>query len=173
MARTSMANVLALKDAAQPWNFDLFFPSVPGAAGQAQNLTFKCKGAAIPSSKVNVVPIELHGVKKQEAGTAAYDHTYTAMFLETVDYTTLAAFRAWRNLQRSWRDNTGTNSTEYKVNLEIDLYDNAGNVSRTVILVGSFPTDIAEVTLNGQEGTQAIEISITFSFDYISDSDSW
>jgi hypothetical protein len=172
MARTSYQNIQALRDAAQTWNFDLFFPSVPGSTGQAQTLTYKCKTSAIPSSKVNTVAVELHGVKKQEAGNAAYDHTMTATFMETVDYATLAAFRQWRNYMRSWRDNTGTDSAQYKVNLEMDLYDNAGNVARTVILVGSFPTDIAEVPMSGSEAN-AVEISITFSFDNLSDSDSW
>lgn len=172
MGRTSYQNVLALRDAAQSWNFDLFFPSVPGSNGQAQNLTYKCKTTALPSSKINPIGIELHGTKKQEAGNASYDHTMTATFLETVDYATLAAFRAWRNYMRSWRDNTGTDSAQYKVNLEVDLYDNAGAVARTMILVGSFPTDIAEVPLSGSEAN-AIELSITFSFDYVSDPDSW
>lgn len=174
MARTSASNVLALKDAAQPWNFDMFFPSVPGASGAvATNLTYKCKTSAIPSSKVNQVPIELHGVKKNEAGTATYDGTFNATFLETVDYATLEAFRAWRNYMRSWRDNTGTNKSQYAINIEIDLYDNAGALSRTMILVGAFPIDIDTVTLSGAEGSTAIELSITFSFDYVSDSTSW
>lgn len=172
MARTSYQNILALRDAAQSWNFDLFFPTVPGASGQSNGLTYKCKTSAIPSSKINPVAVELHGTKKQEAGNAAYDHTMTATFMETVDYSTMAAFRAWRNYTRSWRDNTGTNASEYKVNLEIDLYDNAGNVTRTMVLVGAWPTDIAETSLSGAEAN-AVELSITFSFDYISDSDSW
>lgn len=172
MARTSMQNVKALADAAQSWNFDLFFPSIPGSPVPAQNLTYKCKTSAVPGSSLNIVPIELHGVKKQEAGNAIYEHTMNATFLETIDYTTMAAFRGWRNFMRSWRDNTGTNSSEYKVNLEMDLYDNAGAIVRTVILVGAFPTAIAEVAYSGSEAN-AIEVSITFSFDYISDSESW
>lgn len=172
MARTSMQNVKALADAAQSWNFDLFLPSIPGSAVPAQQLTFKCKTSAVPASSLNIVPVELHGVKKQEAGNAIYDHTMNATFLETVDYTTMSAFRAWRNFMRSWRDNTGTNSAQYKVNLEMDLYDNAGNIARTVILVGAWPSAIAEVAYSGNEANP-IDVQITFSFDYVSDSDSW
>ncbi len=172
MSRTSYQNVLALKDAAQTWNFDLFFPSIPGSSGSVQTMTYKCQSTSIPGSGVNIVGVELHGTKKQEAGNATYDHSFNAAFLETVDYETLSRFRLWRNFMRSWRDNTGTDSSQYKVNLEIDLYDNAGEIAETKILVGAFPTKINEVALDGAQAN-AIAITIEFSYDYVSDSASW
>jgi hypothetical protein len=58
------------------------------------------------------------------------------------------------------------------VNLELDVYDNGGNVTRTIILAGAFPTDIAEIEYNGA-GAEAVEISMTFSFDYLDDGETW
>lgn len=171
MARTSYAKVLALPDAAQTWNFDLFFPLIPGS-GTADDLTVKCKTTALPGSKIEPVEIELHGTKKVEAGRAQYDHTFQATFLETVDYATYLKFRAWRDYMRSWKRNTGANSSGYKVNLELDVYDNAGNVSQTMVLAGAFVTEINEVAYNGAE-SQAVEIQATFSFDYIDDGQSY
>lgn len=167
MARTSYEKVLALPDAAQTWNFDLFFPLIPGS-GDAAQLTYKCKGTSIPSSKIEQILIELHGTQKAEAGRAVYDHSFTATFMETVDYGTYLKFRAWRDKIRSWKRNTGSNSSAYKVNVELDVYDNAGEVAQTFILAGSFVTDINEVQLNGAEN-QAVEMSITLSFDYVDD----
>jgi hypothetical protein len=54
----------------------------------------------------------------------------------------------------------------------MDLYDNAGNVVKTIILVGAFPTAIGQMAYSGGEAN-AMEISMTFSFDYLSDSQSW
>lgn len=166
MARTSHAHVMNLPDAAQVWNFDLFLPAIPGF-GQ-NNLTYKCKTTSLPSSKIEPVKIDLHGVSKQEAGRATYEHTFQATFLETVDYKTFEAFRNWRDFMRSWKNNTGTDSAAYKVNLELDVYNNGPEVTKTVILVGCFVTDIADVAYNGGEST-AVEMSITFSFDYLND----
>lgn len=167
MARTSHADVMALPDAAQTWNFDLFFPSIPGAT-DAKGMTIRCKTTSLPGSSIEPVPIELHGVKKQEAGRAQYQHTMTATFMETVSWDTLNDFRRWRDLARSWKRNSGASSKEYKVNLEIDLYDNAGSVIGTQIICGCFIQEINEVQLNGAE-SQAVEISVTLSFDYIDD----
>jgi hypothetical protein len=166
MARTSHAHVMNLPDAATTWNFDLFVPAIPGF-GQ-NNLTYKCKTTTLPQSRIEPIKIELHGVGKQEAGRALYEHTFTAMFMETVDYKTYEAFRNWRDFMRSWKNNTGTDSAAYKVNLELDVYDNGPNLVKTVILVGAFVTDIGEVAYNGAESV-AVEMSITFSFDYLKD----
>jgi hypothetical protein len=171
MARTSYANILALPDSAQVWNFDLFFPSIPGGAS-ATSMTYRCKTSTLPSSKIEPLKIELHGAAKQEAGRATYDHSFTAKFQETVDYATMSAFRKWRASMRDWKNNTGTDSAAYKVNLELDVYDNGGNVTRTIILAGAFPTDIAEIEYNGA-GAEAVEISMTFSFDYLDDGETW
>lgn len=173
MARTSYQNVLALPDAAQNWNFDLFFPTIPGSAIPANNLTYKCKSTSLPTSSLEFVKIELHGVAKQEAGRATYEHTFQAVFMETVDYTTYKAFRAWRDFMRSWKNSKGTDSQAYKVNLELDVYDNAGNIVETIILVGAFPTSIGEVQYSGADSAAAIDLTMTFSFDYLSDSTSF
>ena len=69
---------------------------------------------------------------------------------------------------RSWKKNSGTNSSSYKVRLELDMYDNAGNVTQTIVLVGAFPTAMTEVALDGAQST-VLDINMTFSFDYMDD----
>jgi hypothetical protein len=92
--------------------------------------------------------------------------------METVDWATYQAMRQWRDYMRSWKNNSGTNSSAYKVRLELDLYDNAGAVVRTIVLVGAFPTAIGEVALDGAQST-VIDLNMTFSFDYIDDQNSF
>lgn len=166
MSRTSFQNVSSLPDAAQTWNFSLFFPTVPGS--NITNLTQRCMSTVLPSSKIEALKLELAGVATQEAGRAQYDHSFQVTFLETVDYATYKAFRAWRDYTRSWKNNTGANKSQYKINLEQDLYDNAGNVTQTVIIAGCWVTDIADITFNGAE-TAAVNLQVTFSFDYVDD----
>lgn len=170
MARVSHSDVMSLPDAAQAWNWTLFIPSLPGGSGLSvsQGLTIKCKTTAIPTSKIAAVKIDLAGVSKQEAGPAQYDHAFTTQFLETVDFETVRAFRAWRDHMRSWKNNTGTDSSSYKRKLELDLFDNAPNVGMSMALVGAFPTEIQEIQLDGAS-TEALFIQVTWSFDHLDD----
>lgn len=167
MGRSSLQNVLALPDAAQTWNFDLIFPNIPGG-GDNVKLTYKCQSSEIPQSTIEALEINLHGVSKREAGRATYMHTFNASFLETVDWATYMAFRKWRDSARSWKNNSGTDSSQYKVNLEMDMYDNQPKTAMTIKPLGCFPTEIAAVNLNGSEGA-AIFLTVTFSFDSIDD----
>lgn len=172
MARTSYQNILALPDASQVWNFDLFFPTIPGTSGSAQDMTYKCKTTSLPSSSIEPVAIELHGTKKQEAGRATYSHTFPATIMETVDWATYFKMRAWRDYMRSWKNNKGSNAAAYKVNLELDVYDNIGNISQTMIIAGSFITEIADIAFDGAQ-SGVIDLSLTLSFDYIDSANSW
>lgn len=168
MGRTSHSDIMSLPDAAQTWNFDLRFSRIPGSSIRAERLTFKVKTTSIPGSSIEPVKIELHGVSKQEAGRATYEHTFNCTFLETIDYETYLAFRGWRDKARSWKRNTGVNSQEYKVPLELDLYDNAGAVILTLKMAGSFPTAMNEIQLDGAQSS-VIDLGMTLSFDYIDD----
>lgn len=169
MGRVSHADVMGLPDAAQTWNWTMFIPSIPNGGGSAaQQLTIKCKTTEIPSSKLSQLKIELAGVSKQEAGRAEYDHTFSTTFLETVDYQTYLAFRAWRDYMRSWKNNTGSDSRAYKRNLELDMFDNAPEVGMTVKLMGAWPAELQAIPLDGA-GQEAVMISVQWSFDYIDD----
>jgi hypothetical protein len=164
MSRSSLQNILNLPDAFQTWNFDLFFPSIPGVADPIQ-LSYKCQTSNLPGFNIESVPIELHGVKKQEAGRATYQHTFQCQFLEVVDLSTRRAMRAWRESMRSWKLNTGSNSGVYKVNGQIVLYDNTPSVIGTMIVYGMYPETVDDMSLEGNASTAGM-LSVTFSYDY-------
>ena len=164
MSRSSLQNVLSLPDAAQTWNFDLFFPSIPGMANTME-LTYKCQTSALPGFSLDPVQIDLHGVTKKEAGRAVYQHTFTANFLEVVDFSTRAAFRNWREMIRSWKMNTGSVVAAYKVNGQAVMYDNTGAPTLVINIFGMWPEAVQDVSLESSSST-AMLLDITFSFDY-------
>ena len=163
MGRSSVYNVQQLSDAFQVWNFDLRFPSIPGG-GDAVSLTYKCQTASLPGFNLESVDIELHGVKKKEAGRATYEHTFQCTFLETVDFSTRTAFRNWRETCRSWKLNTGSVSSAYKVNALLELYDNAPSVTRSIVIYGVYPETVD--TLSLENSSTAGFLSVTFSYDW-------
>ena len=164
MARSSLQNVLSLPDAAQSWNFDMFFPMIPGAS-DTMALSYKCQTSALPGFSLDKVPVDLHGVSKQEAGRATYTHTLAANFLEVVDFSTRDVFRNWREMIRSWKNNSGSASQDYKVNTQIVVYDNAAAPVRTIICYGTWPEVVNDTPLDGSQST-ALILDIQFSFDY-------
>ena len=162
MARTSIYDINSVGDPAQSWNFDIFFPTIPGSS-DTRDLTFKAQSADLPGQGVEIVQVDLHGVKIPFAGAATYGQTFNVTFLETFDWGTREKFRRWREIMRSWRNNSGSFASVYKVNAQIALYDDTPSVVRTIQINGLFPEMIQDVNLDGSQSS-AVFVQIQFKY---------
>lgn len=167
MGRSSLYDVLSLNDPAQSWNFDFFLPTIPGS-NDTRDLTFKCMTADLPGGGLDSVKVELHGVTVNFAGRATYTHQLQVMFLETSDWSTRDKFVKWRDSVRSWKKNSGTLASAYKVSAQLVVYNDLPQVVRTINIYGLWPETIPETTMNGGEST-AVTMQMGFQYDFWDD----
>ena len=167
MARTSLADVSSIPDPATSWEYDLFLPAIPGSADTRQ-LTYRCQSTALPGMALDPVEVALHGVTLKFAGRAIYTHTFESVFMEGSDYATRGAFVNWRESARSWVNNTGTQSSAYKVNAQIVVYNSLPSVVRTVNIFGLWPETVGDYPLDGTAST-LLTLTVTWQFDYLTD----
>jgi len=164
MARTGLEEVVSLTDPLQSWNYDFIVPNLPGG-GDGRGLMIKAQTIALPGSQVEQLMVPLHGAEINYAGRRIWTRTFEATFLETRDTSSRDAINRWQDLARNVRLNEGTFKSEYATTGDMVLYDDAGNIVRTIRLFGLFPTNLADVTMDGSAGT-AVSISVTFSYDF-------
>lgn len=167
MARTSLYDVQAVGDPAQVWNFDLFLPAIPGSA-DTRALTWKCMTTALPGFLLDSVAAALHGVELRFAGRANYSHTFNSSFLETSDWSGRSQILAWKESARSWKNNSGSTSAAYKVPAQIVLYDDLPSVQRTINIYGLWPSEVADIELNGGESA-IVQMNVTWQYDWVDD----
>ncbi|QRE00279.1 hypothetical protein [Burkholderia phage BCSR5] len=167
MGRSSLFDVMSLPDPAQSWNFDLFLPNIPGSS-DTRDLTFKCMTTDLPGFGLDVVETPLHGVTLNFAGRAIYTHTMNAVFLETADWGTRQKFRTWREMARSWKNNSGSFASSYKVTAEFVLYNDIPQVVRTCRLYGLWPETVAEFNMDGG-ASNIVQQTVTFRYDWVDD----
>jgi hypothetical protein len=160
--RTSLQDVLSLQDPALSYNFDLFLPNIPGSS-DTRDLTFKCMTTDLPGVAVDPVDVALHGVNVPYAGRKIYTHTLNATFLETADWMTREKFRRWNEFMRSWRNNSGSLASAYKVDSQMVLYNDIPQVVRTTNLYGLYLETMAEVALDGG-ASNLISLQCTFKY---------
>jgi hypothetical protein len=165
MARTSVFDLQAVGDPALSWNFDLFLPSIPGSA-DTRDLTWKCMSTGLPGSEINRVPVPMHGVELIYMGNRQWSHTFNTTFLEAIDWQTRTKLFNWMEAGRSWAKNSGSEAATYKVTGQITLYDDIPNVAKTITVYGMWPSNIADITLDGGNGTGHVTQDITWSFDF-------
>lgn len=162
MARSSINDVSSLADPAQSWNFDLFLPSIPGSS-DTRDLTFKCMTLDIPGTAFDPVDVALHGVTVPFPGRKIYTHQINVGFLETNDWGTREKFRRWMESMRSWRNNSGSLSSAYKVGAQIVVYNDIPEVVRTVNMTGLYPETMGEVAMDGG-ASNVVTMQITFKY---------
>ncbi len=165
--RSSLQDVLSLSDPATQWNFDLLLPSIPGSA-DTRDLTFKCMTTDLPGTAIEPVEVPLHGVTLQRAGRRIFTHTLNSTFMETVDYATREKFRRWFETMRSWKTNTGTPSSAYRVSGQIVVYNDLPEVVRTCNITGMWPETMAEIPLDGASSA-LVTLQIGWRYDFWED----
>jgi hypothetical protein len=164
MARTSLSDIRSLPDPLLSYNWDLILPRIPGYS-DSKPFTFKCQTAAVPGMMLEQVPVALHGVELRYAGRKNYSHSMSVTILETRDMSSRAMFLAWNETARSWLNNTGSYKDVYGVNAELVLYDDIPTQIRKITLVGAWPEDVGEGSLDGSQSA-AVTYTVQFSFDF-------
>lgn len=168
MARTGMSDVISIGDPAMAHNFDLYFPTIPGAT-DTRDLTFKCQGTSIPGFTTETATVDLHGVKVPYMGAAGFSQSITVTFVESISWSVRNKLRAWRDSARNWITNTGSLANQYCVDLQLVLWDDVPNVVKTVQLYRSFILTLEDLSVDGANGGTVLVPSATFAYTYHQD----
>lgn len=86
--------------------------------------------------------------------------------MEGSDYLMRTTFMNWRESARSWKNNSGTLASQYKVNGQIVVYNSIPNVVKTVNVYGMWPETVADYPLDGT-ASNLLTLAITWQFDWV------
>lgn len=171
MKRIQRSEINALPDFLTDGNFVLMFGSIPGSAS-TKRLALQCKSTSIPGETVERLSEQLSGYDKGQAGNRDWSHTFSVTFAETKDLEISSKFRAWMQYCRGTQSGSSVgDSSSYTVNVEVYVFDSAGNQVKTTTIYKVFPTEFPETTFQGGINQAIVESSITFGFDYASNSE--
>ena len=164
MARTGLKEVLGLVDPAMNYNWDFIVPNIPGG-GDSAGLTIKAAQCNLPGVSLDVVPVTLHGVTVNYAGMERYGHQFQVTYLETRDMGTRRDIRAWIELARNTRNNSGTEKSVYATTATLLQYDDLPQVVNTMTAYNVWPHVLNEVQLSDGQQAGAIMVTIGFIYD--------
>lgn len=162
MPKTSLQDARSLPDPLFTYQWDVFFPSLPGS-GDSRSLTYKATSASIPGSLIENVPVNLAGVELRYAGRENYSHAFALTLHETRDTGSLEMMRRWQKVARDNNTNTGTYKNIYSTSVELSLYDDTNTEVRRITLKGCWVETIDDVQLDRASG--AVAITCTLSYD--------
>lgn len=156
---------------ARPSLFNVFL-TVPVGIGidlvSVDKFRFVCRAAEIPESTISNIEIPYFGRKIKVAGERSFaDWSVTVMNDE--DFSVRAMLEAWSNaINRMVANVRDPNlaAEQYKADIEIVQYGKAGDILRSYMLVGAFPTQLSGISLSWDSQNAVEEFTTNFAYDY-------
>ena len=156
---------------ARPSLFNVFL-TVPIGIGidivSVDKFRFVCRAAEIPESTVGEIEIPYFGRKVKVAGDRSFsDWSVTVMNDE--DFAVRGMLEAWSNaINRMVANVRDPNlaAEQYKTDIEIVQYGKAGDILRSYMLIGAFPTQLSGISLSWDTTNNIEEFNCNFAYDY-------
>lgn len=167
MARTGLEQVLSLPDPLLSYNFDLVIANVPGG-GNSRSLAIKCMTTSIPGVQIEPSLVQLHGAEAQFAGRIMYTKNLPFTYLEDRLIDSRTSLLNWFYFARDIRNNSGAFKSEYATIGDMKLYNDKGEIARTIRLYNMFPLTLEDAGMDGAS-SNPVQITGSFSYDYHED----
>ena len=139
----------------------------PGyAAGNVELTSFMCKGAQLPQSQIEEVPISFRGRILKIAGERSFE-PWSVTVLNDTDFGTRDAMERWMNGINGHTTNVGlVNPVDYQADLIVEQLDRDGTSIKRYDFRGAFPTNVGEIDLDYDTAGQIEQFIVTFAYQY-------
>ena len=132
-----------------------------------KDLTFTCKAANLPASTIGSIPVSFFGRKVNYPG----DRTYADWTVTIIGTNTWKTYQELYNWQQAMNRSVGNyatsnNANNFKANANVIVYDQTDKITMQFTLVGLFPTNLADVSLDWGNTDQEVDFTVTFAFDW-------
>ncbi|QAY01287.1 tail tube protein [Aeromonas phage ZPAH1] len=160
MDLTDVSRAFSQGDLARPNLFEVEIPFM------GQDLRFKCKAASMPGATVEPVVLGYQNKKMKLAGDRTFDDWTITVYNDT-QHNTRQQFIDWQNIAQSLgRNINGEVPTVYKKEATVHQLDRAGNRTRSYTVYGCWPTQISELALDWDTGSEVEMFEIILSLDW-------
>ena len=139
----------------------------PGyAAGNVELTSFMCKGAQLPQSVIEEVPISFRGRILKIAGERSFE-PWSVTVLNDTDFGTRDAMERWMNGINGHTTNVGlVNPVDYQADLIVEQLDRDGSSIKRYDFRGAFPVNIGEINLDYDTAGQIEQFEVVFAYQY-------
>ncbi|QPI17868.1 tail tube protein [Pectobacterium phage POP12] len=147
-------------DFARPNLFEVEIPYL------GQNFRFKCKAATMPASIVEKIPVGYQNRKINIGGDRTYDDWTVTIYSDDA-HITRNALVAWSNMVHGMGDAiTGDIPANYKKTAVVKQKNRNDGVTAQHTIIGIWPSNVGEVTLDWDSGNEVSTFETTFSIDW-------
>lgn len=150
--------------------------------GKEGDFYFYCKGATLPTSKIQPIEVGFMGRKFYEHGDREFD-PWTITLYNSQDFKIRSFFEYWMHMMNQHEDNrqtmgstgaggghfSGFDQTDYYgyfMDLRVEQLDRRNNSIYAYNIINAFPTEIGEIQLDYTSNNTIEEFPVTFQYNY-------
>ena len=149
----------AFSDLARPNRFEVFVPRI----GDTRMLA---KGTAAPGQQIDAMDANFQGrVVKLPGDRTQADWTVT--FYGDDSYNHYRALKRWSEEINGPESNVSAPPNAVKSDTRVVQLGRDGSQLFNWVIVGCFPTDVAQIDFEWSSNSTPLEFQVTFAFDYV------
>lgn len=175
---------------------DFTFPTILTNINASRNVSFKAKATSLPSSDIGVASVYFYGREVKFAGNREFAPWQITLIMDEPDFNkntgVRGKFEYWSSLLNSHYTNVrsvGAKSpsdyygsaiikplskvgkTKYTSPIPMDIpfgsvEEDMGTPLEQYSMLGCYPTDIGEISLDWQDNNRIAEFTVTFEYQY-------
>lgn len=160
MDLTDISRAYSNGDLARPNLFEVEIPFM------GETFRVRCKAASMPAASVEPVIVGYQNKKMKLAGDRTFDD-WTITVYNDVNHDTRQQFIDWQNIaQAIGRNINGETPDVYKKEATVYQLDRAGNRTRSYTIFGLWPSQISELVLDWDTGSEVEMFEIVLTLDW-------
>lgn len=152
---------------ANQFRVELAFPSyVAAGVLVGQQAQFLCKGAQLPASTVENIPLNYRGRVVNVAGERTFT-PWTVTIINDTNFAIRNALEQWSNGVQNYSSTNGrVNPRDYQVDLTVRQLDRGGAIVKSYKFVDAYPISIGAIELSFDTTNAVEEYTVEFQYNY-------
>lgn len=134
-----------------------------------RKLTFTCKAASLPASKLGKIDVPYYGLKYKVAGDRTFD-PWTVTIINDEDFLVRNALENWSQAINDHRSNLRSRGAtsepaSYKSQAQVIQEGKDGKAIRVIQFEGIYPTELSQMETSWETNDTLQEFTVTFEYD--------
>ena len=167
MAGIAFTALEQMTDVISTGRFELDIAPISGVTSTlVRHFKIVCQQVDFPGVQVEQMTVGLHGHEANYRGRQMFSKQLAASFIELANGATFRGLLEWKEAVVGTRSGNGAYRKDYSSLVTIGVLDPTGVFVNTRKVFFVWPTDIQQIQLDGTQGSNAMLISVNFSFDH-------
>ena len=131
----------------------------------SKTLSFRCETAVLPGRNLSTADLRIYGPTEKYPYQSTYDDI-SLTFICTDSMAEKTFFNSWMDIINPTNTWNFKFKKEYVTDININQYDNVGNVSHTVRIIDAFPLSVNQLDLDWSNGDTYHKLTVSLAYTY-------